>query len=1077
MSRTEFFNCFRVCLLILFICSGWAHAATVPQDFVDTRIVSGLSNPTSMAFAPDGRLFVTQQGGDLRVISSNTLLATPFLHVNVDAQGERGLLGVAFDPDFAANRFVYIYYTTTSPAVHNRLSRFTASGNTAVAGSEVVLLELDNLSGATNHNGGAIHFGLDGKLYIAVGNNNSGANSQSLSTLHGKMLRINKDGSIPADNPFHGIGRGEIWNYGLRNPFTFAFNPKSGRMFINDVGENTFEEVNDGLRSANYGWPTSEGPTTNPSFVSPLYTYTHSEGCAITGGTFYDPASPTFPSSLVGKYFFSDFCSGFIRVLNPATGTATGFATGIPAPVDLQVGPDGALYYLARGNSSTSAHVGRITYSLSQVPQISVQPQNQTVSAGQTATFSVTASGPSLQYQWQQNGVDIAGANSPTLTRSNVSLSESGTKFRVRVSNSFGSTLSNEATLTVVSNTAPTAQILTPADGTKYNAGSVLSFSGSGTDPESGDLPASAFTWTIDFHHSTHTHPAMPPTTGIKSGTFNIPNQGEVSDDVFYRIILKVTDSGGLTNTVTRDVFPNKSTLTVATNPAGLQVTLDGQPHTSPFSTVGVVGIQRTIGVSSPQTLTGKSYEFVSWSDSGAINHTVTTASTNTTYTANFREITGAPTGVAIEPDSTRVVSPMTSVSNSDAFGGTYLAPSSGNATNGTNGSVTINVNVSTAASYIVWARVLATNGEADSFFVSVDGGPEDIFDTSPNGFSNSFQWVRVNGRGGGAALTINPRTFNLGVGVHSFQFRGREANAGLDQILVTSDVNFVPPNTHPGACAVGQYKAEYFNNMTFTGTPVLSRCEATINNNWGAASPAAGVNADHFSVRWTGVFNFTGGTYQFTATTDDGMRVFVDNKSVINAFVDQGPTTYRSTTSLTSGQHEVKVEYYENTGGAVAQMSFAPANFTAQFEAEAGSLVAPMTIINQAAASGGQYVAATSGSGTTGSNGSVSFTVNVPTAGAYAVWARVLAVDGFSDSLFVSVDGASEDVFDTSPNGFSTNFQWIRVNGRGGGAAYSINPRIFNLSAGTHTIRFRHREPNSGLDRVILTSDMAFVP
>src|SRR6185503_4918290 len=145
--------------------------ATVPSGFVDELVTGGLNNPTAMAFAPDGRIFICQQGGQLRVFKNGSLLATPFLTVTVSSDGERGLLGVEFDPNFATNNFVYVYYTATTPAIHNRLSRFTANGDVAVAGSETILLELNNLSSATNHNGGALHFGNDGKLYIAVGEN------------------------------------------------------------------------------------------------------------------------------------------------------------------------------------------------------------------------------------------------------------------------------------------------------------------------------------------------------------------------------------------------------------------------------------------------------------------------------------------------------------------------------------------------------------------------------------------------------------------------------------------------------------------------------------------------------------------------------------------------------------------------------------------------------------------------------------------------------------------------------------------------------------------------------------------
>src|SRR6185503_785312 len=168
-----------------------AHSATLPTGFAETRIATGLASPTAMSFAPDGRLFVAQQGGALRVIKDGALLTQPFLTVSVNSSGERGLLGVAFDPNFATNNFVYVYYTTSTAPIHNRLSRFTASAanpDVVAAGSEVQLLNLPSLSSATNHNGGAIHFGTDGKLYIAVGENANGANAQSFTTTLGKVL-------------------------------------------------------------------------------------------------------------------------------------------------------------------------------------------------------------------------------------------------------------------------------------------------------------------------------------------------------------------------------------------------------------------------------------------------------------------------------------------------------------------------------------------------------------------------------------------------------------------------------------------------------------------------------------------------------------------------------------------------------------------------------------------------------------------------------------------------------------------------------------------------------------------------
>src|SRR5439155_17056906 len=257
------------------------------------------------------------------------------LTVTTDPNGERGLLGVAFDPDFADNQWVYIYYTAADSSPHNRVSRFTANGDVADPGSETFILELNDLSEADNHNGGAIHFGLDGKLYVAVGDNGYSPNSQTLDNLLGKIPRINADGSIPDDNPFFNTATGvnrAIWAVGLRNPFTFAIQPGTGRMLINDVGGSSWEEINDGFASANYGWPNCEGACspTDPSFIDPIYQYSHDEGCAIVGGAFYNPVATQFPPEYTGVYFFADLCGGWIRELDPANANqVTTFATGL----------------------------------------------------------------------------------------------------------------------------------------------------------------------------------------------------------------------------------------------------------------------------------------------------------------------------------------------------------------------------------------------------------------------------------------------------------------------------------------------------------------------------------------------------------------------------------------------------------------------------------------------------------------------------------------------------------------------------------------------------------------------------
>jgi glucose/arabinose dehydrogenase len=394
------------------------HAATLPAGFTEIQYGSTLTpgRPTAMDFAPDGRLFVCLQTGQLRVIKNGVLLGTPFVALTVDSFNERGLLGVTFDPSFASNQFVYLYYTVPGTPTHNRVSRFTANGDVASAGSETVILELDNLTDAGNHNGGAIHFGPDGKLYVAVGENANAANAQSLSNRLGKMLRINADGSVPSDNPttFPGIAGSTsganraIWAVGLRNPFTFGFQPGTGRIFINDVGAGTWEEINDGIAGSNYGWSICEGfcSSPNPTYRDPLFEYARNQPgdcAAIVGGAFYNPPINQFPPLYVGKYFFGDLCAGWIRVFDPANNTASDFATGISTLVDLKVGPDGSFYYLAQGNGGQVFKVSVASQALNISSRSPVASGDNVMIGGFIVTGNVTkkvivrAIGPSLQ--------------------------------------------------------------------------------------------------------------------------------------------------------------------------------------------------------------------------------------------------------------------------------------------------------------------------------------------------------------------------------------------------------------------------------------------------------------------------------------------------------------------------------------------------------------------------------------------------------------------------------------------------------------------------------------------------------
>ena len=336
---------------------GARFAGRIHPGFVETVIADSINSPVSMAIAPDGRIFVCEQGGRLRVIRRDSLLARPFVTLPVSTGAEEGLLGVAFDPGFVRNRRVYVCYTAATPTRHNRIERWTAGGDTARPGSATIVFELDDNVDHV-HVGGALRFGRDGRLYAGTGENGAGERSQSLRSTHGKLLRIEPDGKIPADNPFYGVATGRyraIWARGLRNAFAIDIDPATGRMLVNDVGADAFEEVNEGVAGANYGWPMTEGPSESPRVRSPIHSYGHDQGCAITGGAFYapGPARAAFPREWRGRYFYAEYCGNEIRWIDPAAPARhTVFGTTlVPGPVDLKFGLDGCLYYLARGNS------------------------------------------------------------------------------------------------------------------------------------------------------------------------------------------------------------------------------------------------------------------------------------------------------------------------------------------------------------------------------------------------------------------------------------------------------------------------------------------------------------------------------------------------------------------------------------------------------------------------------------------------------------------------------------------------------------------------------------------------------
>jgi glucose/arabinose dehydrogenase len=310
---------------------GDSTSPPLPESLSLQPVAQGLSSPLALtAPAGDSRLFIVEQPGRIRIVKNGALLAAAYLDISakLTSGGERGLLGLAFHPDFASNGYFYVNYTDLQG--NTQVERYHATPSADVADANSAMPILNVAQPYANHNGGNVVFGPDGMLYIGMGDGGSGGdpqgNGQKLTTLLGKLLRIDVNGAapytIPSTNPFVGQAgaRGEIWALGLRNPWRFSFDREAGLLYVGDVGQNAWEEVDvvSATRAGvNYGWVTMEGThcynatSCNQSGLElPVLEYDHGQGCSIAGGFVYRGSS--IPG-IRGHYFYSDYCSGFVR--------------------------------------------------------------------------------------------------------------------------------------------------------------------------------------------------------------------------------------------------------------------------------------------------------------------------------------------------------------------------------------------------------------------------------------------------------------------------------------------------------------------------------------------------------------------------------------------------------------------------------------------------------------------------------------------------------------------------------------------------------------------------------------------
>ena len=331
--------------------SGTTGPIGVPDGWSLSIVASGLDGLTALETLPDGRVLVCEQTGRVRMIENDTLLPEPVVSLPVDSLWERGVIGVTVAPNFPRDPHLYVAWVAKEPYSHHRISRFVMDGDVALPETEQVIFRGDDQSQyeaqvIAGHQGGGLHFGPDGMLYLGIGEHTAGQPAQRLDAFLGKIIRIAPDGSIPDDNPLLDRTEGKygaIWAYGCRNPFTFAFR-NDGLMLINDVG-GKFEEINPGIAGANFGWPgTEHGPTDRDGITEPIHWYPQS---SVNGGDF----APDSLGDDAGRYYFADYIQGFIRSLDPDDPReARDFATGMRRPVDLRFAGDGSLYVLLRNS-------------------------------------------------------------------------------------------------------------------------------------------------------------------------------------------------------------------------------------------------------------------------------------------------------------------------------------------------------------------------------------------------------------------------------------------------------------------------------------------------------------------------------------------------------------------------------------------------------------------------------------------------------------------------------------------------------------------------------------------------------
>jgi PKD repeat protein len=992
-----------------------AHAQSLPTDFYVENAASGatFSEPTTLVFAPDGRLFVGEKSGRVYIVQNDTKLATPFIDLEWDVLNhhDRGLLGMAIDPDFANTGYVYFLYTcdwnlagdAARTDIPGRLVRYTASTsnpNVADLSSRLVLIGATYATGIPacyfSHAPGALRFGSDGTLLVAAGDGASYSNvdaggyypdcfgsgkfpatedigayrSQWIGSMSGKILRVDRATGLGLpSNPYYtgnpADPQSRVWAYGLRNPYRFGVRPNGstdpadgdpGSLYIGDVGWNLWEEINVSRAGGgeNFGWPCREGPNqqgayqgvnpshhgcatigtpANPGPITHPTTYWHHDnaglsfpsgitGATVIGGAFY--MGTKYPPQYQGVYFYGDYSAQFIKALvvdaNDDFVSQSDFASSTGGIVDLGYNPnDEYLYYI----DIWSGQVLRIRHTDGETNNPPVASATATPRWGYApllVQFDASASSDPdsdpLEFEWDFG--DGQFSNQAVVSHA---YTANGTYLaQLTVSDPFG--LESVRTFTIsVGNTPPDGTIVLPANGATFAVGETVVLFAEATDAETS--PGSLqLHWTVTQVHNYHDH------LDFFSGDgpilhFDIVEHGLPNEVNLLRVSLVVSD-GALSDTTTHyialaragetDITDDGTATALITAPTG-----SGNPslavvHDNVFPTAGSSDpLQQydTFDGGAPRALDWIGYSFAEprYFSKLLFQEGMHFASGGWFESLGVEVLDN---GVWTPVDFLQVIPPYRGNDGShfDMYTLTFKARV---------GTAVRVVGVPGGSADFVSVgelRVFEIPRADFSADVRVGENPLSVQFTDLSDVTGATAWLWRFGDGATSSLqhpshlysVPGPHTVNLTVqGPSGVYFEEKE-----DYVFVGT----------PGVTG------EYFDAIDLTA-PKFTRIDPMVDFDWGTGSPDPSLGPDGFSIRWNAWMQprYTE-TYTIRTVTDDGVRLWIDGNLVIDHWVDQSPTEWTTSIALVADRlYEIRMEFFENAGGAVARLRWSSAS------------------------------------------------------------------------------------------------------------------------------------------------------